>query len=94
MAATTGDTSNLPTQKKRRLRLNTIEAVRKSFARVVRDYYAKEKAGRGETVRFRAVCYGLRGLVAAFATEANLEVEKRLEELEQRLDELSRRDGR
>lgn len=65
-----------------RLNLSTLEATRKSYSRVLRAYARREL----DTEYFRALIYGLTGLLNYWKTEKDLEIEKRIEEIEKRLE--------
>ena len=65
------------------LRLNTLENCRKSYNRIIRDYLA----GGMDTETGRAVAYMLNGLLQYWRLEKDIEIERRLEAIEQRLHE-------
>ena len=66
-----------------RLRLNSLENTRKSYARILRMY------ARGELLPafFRNLVYGMTGFLSYWKLEADLEIEKRLEAIERRLEQ-------
>jgi hypothetical protein len=64
------------------LRLNSVGNTRKSLAKVVR-LYARGQLPEG---RFRALCYGLSHLIAAFRLEKNIEIEERLAMIEETME--------
>lgn len=66
-----------------RLNLTTLEATRKSYSRVLRAYARREL----ETDYFRALIYGLSGLLQFWKTEKELEIEKRIEAIEATLEQ-------
>lgn len=66
-----------------RLNLNSLEAARKSYGRILR------MAARGliDSQRFRDLCYGFNGLLQYMRIEKELEIEHRLEQIEAALAE-------
>lgn len=65
------------------LRLNTLANTRKTYARLIRAYFA----GRLPDRAARTGAFMMSGLIAAFRLEKDLEIEARLEELERRLEQ-------
>lgn len=61
------------------LRLNTHQNARKSMARLIRLYDKDEISD----TKFRNLCYALSRLLEYFRFEKDLEVEERLDKLEQ-----------
>jgi len=62
-----------------RLALNTLENARKSYARLIRGYMA----GKIPEPIFKAVCYGLSGFLGYWREEKSIELERRIEMIEQ-----------
>ena len=73
-------TSTRPTVKK--LHLHNHQAARRTLARLLRVFHSNPRAN---IPRFRAEVYGLNCLLSYFQLEADLEIEKRLEDLEELL---------
>lgn len=63
------------------LRLNTVENSRRTLAAMIREYHK----GNLEESNFRALVYGMSKLLEFFRVEKDLEIEKRLEEIESKL---------
>lgn len=73
------DTTEVNPLENSSLRLNSVVNTRKSLAKVVRLY----ARGQLPEARFRALCYGLSHLIAAFRLEKNIEIEERLAKIEE-----------
>ena len=67
-----------------KLWLNSAENVRRSIARVVRKFNADPNA---DVARFRALVYGIKGVIEALRFEKELELEQRIEALEELIAE-------
>lgn len=68
------------------LRLGNLRSARSTFARIIRGY------GRGEIAEdvYRSAIYGLSGLLAYLKTDQEIELERRLEAIEQALKETAK----
>mgnify|MGYP007123703269 CR=1 FL=1 len=73
------DTQGLETAQ---LRLNTLENSRKSFARIIRLY----ARGELDRVLFRDLTYGFTGYLAYWKLEKDIEIESRLDAIEQAIE--------
>jgi len=67
--------------------LNTHDKARKALARLIREFRRAEKNER-DVAGFRALVYAFSTLLQFFSFEKNLEVEQRLEKIEQKLEEI------
>lgn len=65
------------------LRLASLKSARQSVARIVREY----GKGRVDEKLYKGVLYGLQTLLAFQKAEAEHEIERRLEEIEQAIAE-------
>jgi hypothetical protein len=74
---------NKPAGGIRELRLNTLENTRKSFARVIREFHA----GRMEAGHARTLTYMLSHFLGYWKLEKEMQIEQRLEAVEQVLQE-------
>ena len=66
-----------------RLILNNITNSRKTLARIIRWYFAGEIAAE----KYRNLVYGISNLLNAFKLESGLEIEKRIERIEELLED-------
>ena len=66
-----------------KLQLNTVKNTRNSMARVMREY----TRGQIEHVTFRNLVYMFSQLIAIHRLEKDIDIEKRLLELEQKINE-------
>ena len=82
MAKAKGDSGQGPTGGPAQLRLNTPQNARKTLARIVRLY----NDGEIDEQRAKTTAYLLTQLLGFFKFEADMEIERRLEELEARLE--------
>ena len=64
-----------------RLDLKSVDATRRTIARLIRRY----AAGNVDDGLYKGVLYGLQSYLSWYKLEKDLDVEKRLEELEARL---------
>ena len=71
----------------RRLRLNTVENARRTFARLLRAYDKDEI----EPQKFRNLCFGFATFLSFFKCETELEIVNRMAALEERVKELDLR---
>ena len=62
-------------------RMRSIKATRTTFARIVREF----SAGEIDIASMRAYCYAFSTMLSIQKAEADLDVERRLEELEAKL---------
>ena len=69
----------------RRLRLNTPENTRKTLGRLTRLF----DAGEIKETKYRALVYGLSKLLEYFRFEKDIEIEKRILVIEEKLAELN-----
>lgn len=81
MATQKRDTEKSPTGAPSQLRLNTPVNARKTLARIIRLY----NDGEIDEQRAKTSAYLLTQLLGFFKFEADMEIERRLEELEARL---------
>ena len=72
------------------LRLNTLPNVKRSYARIMRLY------ARGEIDRelFRDLCYGFTGFLGYWRLEADQEIIARMQDIEERLENLEKTGGK
>ena len=71
------------------LPLTTHDAARRQLAKLIRDFKRQEGTDR-DIGGFRALIYAFQVLLHFFAFEKDLEVEARIESIENRLDELKK----
>lgn len=77
------DKNRYPAPIKMKLQLNTVKNVRNSMARVTREYMI----GGIDHVTFRNLVYMFSQLIAVHRLEKDIELEKRLSELEAKINE-------
>jgi len=65
-----------------KLMLHSVPATRRTFARIIREY-AKGRIAESD---YKAVIWGLSQYLGAFRLEKDIELEKRLEALEDRIN--------
>ena len=66
--------------------MKTHEAARRTLAKVLREYYNDDETMPSQ--KFRDIVYGLAVLLQYFKLEADLSIEKRLDEIEAVLSEV------
>ncbi|KPJ86035.1 MAG: hypothetical protein AMS17_13695 [Spirochaetes bacterium DG_61] len=71
----------------RGMSLNTHTNARKSLAKEIRDFKRQPKERR-DVAGFRALVYAFSTLLHFFSFEKNIEVEERIEKIEDRLKEM------
>lgn len=72
-----------------RLTLNSIPNTRRTLSRIIRA----RAAGKLTDSTYRSLVWGLGGLLAYWRLESDLSVEERLDRLESRLDDETRKRG-
>ena len=80
-ALTTAPSKRKNTDTLPRLDLKSPDATRRTIGRLIRRY----AAGKTDEALYKGVLYGLQSYLSWFKFERDLEIEKRLEELEARL---------
>lgn len=65
-----------------RLLLNTTENARRSLARVLRAYLA----GTLDATKYRNLVYGLSAMLGYYRQEADMQIEARLEKIEEAIE--------
>ena len=66
-----------------RLTLNTLENSRRTLGRILREFHN----GKMEERKFRAIMYGLGKFLEYWKLEKELDLEKRIQAIEEALDE-------
>jgi hypothetical protein len=64
------------------MRLNTIENSRRTLASIIREFHK----GKIDETTFRALVYGMSKLLEYFRIEKELQIEERLDAIEDRLE--------
>lgn len=65
------------------MRLNTLENSRKTFARLIRLYNADQIS----TEKFRTLCYAMSHYLSYWRLEKDIEIERRLDLIEDKLND-------